>query len=178
MHFPIPFEQFRGFPINNHPGAFGYRRKYDIHTGIDLYCEEGTSVYAIETGQVVAYKVFTGKLVKMPWWRQTYALLVRSKNRYILYGEMKRDRRIRCGDIVDCGQFLGEAIPVLYKKKIRKDIPGHSHCMLHLEQYSLDYSPDMGWIEWTDKKPDFLIDPTPLLFQFHIFMNDSRPKFL
>jgi murein DD-endopeptidase MepM/ murein hydrolase activator NlpD len=41
-------------------GVFGAVRKYDIHTGIDLYCELEDPVYAIEDGVVVNVCHFTG----------------------------------------------------------------------------------------------------------------------
>lgn len=44
-------------------GVFGAVRKYDIHTGIDLYCESGDHVYAIEDGIVVNVCHFTGPKV-------------------------------------------------------------------------------------------------------------------
>lgn len=34
-------------------GYFGAVRKYDIHTGIDLYCEEYSYVYVMEDGFIL-----------------------------------------------------------------------------------------------------------------------------
>lgn len=50
----------------------------------------------------------------------------------------------------------------------RKDIPGHSNVMLHLERYDLTYDPNkiyndgLSWPSWEldTKKHDFLKDPT------------------
>ena len=43
------------------PGQFGTRRVEDVHTGVDLYCELGTEVRAVEAGEVVALEWFTGQ---------------------------------------------------------------------------------------------------------------------
>ena len=34
--------------LPDEPGLFGAVRKFDIHTGIDLYCEISTDVVAVE----------------------------------------------------------------------------------------------------------------------------------
>lgn len=33
---------------------FGSKRKYDYHTGLDLFCDEDSEVYSIYTGVVTA----------------------------------------------------------------------------------------------------------------------------
>ena len=48
-------------PIPNHYGAYLQKRKHDVHTGVDLYAEDGSTVYAVEDGEVVIVKWFTGK---------------------------------------------------------------------------------------------------------------------
>ena len=52
------------------PGWFGAVRKSDIHTGIDLYCEQGTQIVAVEDGVVVHIEGFTGPNADdpSPWW--------------------------------------------------------------------------------------------------------------
>jgi len=35
----FPLLRTNGIPKGNHPGAFGYNRKFDHHTGVDLYCD-------------------------------------------------------------------------------------------------------------------------------------------
>jgi len=41
------------FPVLQHHGAFGARRKFNVHSGIDLYAPVGEPVYAVEDGTVV-----------------------------------------------------------------------------------------------------------------------------
>lgn len=162
MYFPINFERFRGLPINRHPGAFGCPRKYDIHTGVDLYLDKESGVYAIEEGIVAKYDLFTGG-EKMPWWNTTYALSVKGENCFWVYGEIESDLRI--GDKVKRGQKVGEVLPVISKDKIRLDIPGHSNYMLHLEKCDLSWETeckDLQWSGWyyNNSKPRYLLDPT------------------
>ena len=84
------------FPLKNYnyeipticPGSFGYKRKFDIHTGVDLYCNKGDQVFAIEDGEVVAIEWFTGEKVDMPWWNNTQAVAIKGKSGVINYGEI------------------------------------------------------------------------------------------
>lgn len=46
-------------PINNYDlnlipdeNKFGYKRKYDYHTGVDLFCDENTEYQAVGRGKV------------------------------------------------------------------------------------------------------------------------------
>lgn len=48
-----------GIPIAPHPGGFGTVRTKHIHEGVDLYCEPGTKIRAVEAGTVVAVVPFT-----------------------------------------------------------------------------------------------------------------------
>lgn len=161
MRFPINLQYCKGIPINSHPGAFGCRRKFNFHEGIDLYGKEGHIVYAIKPGIVVANRPFTGPKTGYDWWLDTDAVLVKSDTEYYCYGELKSD--LRPGQTVGMGTILGELVPVLPPEKIRSDIPEHSNVMVHLEKYDLEkYHPDMGWSSWEEfgKKPDYLLDPT------------------
>lgn len=165
MNFPINIDSFRGLPINNHPGSFGYVRKHDVHTGIDLYVNENDPVFAIEDGIVTNYYQFTGKDIGFDWWLDTFALIVKSDKGYFVYGEITSNKKI--GDIIKAGDHIGNVIPVLPKEKIRDWIPGHSNCMLHLERYNDEYKSEYVWSSWEigQKKPHFLEDPTPFLIK-------------
>lgn len=66
MRTPI-LSQFR---MPDDEGMFGAVRKYDIHTGVDLYCEEGSLVSEYEDGIVVAIEDFTGVKANSPWWNE------------------------------------------------------------------------------------------------------------
>lgn len=164
--FPINFEKIRGIPINRHPGAFGCPRKYDIHTGIDLYGDEGDFVRAIRSGRVIRNSQFTGAALGFNFWLDTDAVLVKDELGFYLYGELKSS--LKEGDSIQKGDIIGTLLPVLPKEKIRPDIPGHSNVMLHLERYDLNYDPNkiynygLTWPAWEHNTPkhDFLKDPT------------------
>lgn len=159
MWFPINTQKNRGIPINAHPGAFGCKRKYDYHTGVDLYGKENDWVYAIEDGVVEKVGIFTGDQ-DTSWWLKTDAILVKSENYYWVYGELKS--LVSVGDVVKSGQLLGNLIPVLSPEKLRNDIPKHSCTMLHLEKYDFTYDVSMGWATWVgfNERPKYLLDPT------------------
>jgi hypothetical protein len=55
MTFPLKNYKYE-IPTGNHFGAFGTTRKFDIHTGVDLYCNEGDEVFAMEVEKSRAYK--------------------------------------------------------------------------------------------------------------------------
>lgn len=143
-------------PQGDHPGAFGSVRKFDVHTGIDLYCPEGTEIVAMEFGVVVAIEVFTGPNTNppSPWWNETFAVLVEGPSGVILYGEM-----LPCvlkGDVVTRGQVIGNVKTVLKKDK------GEPMTMLHLEHYAYGVREGVWW-KLGEDKPDTLYDPYPLL---------------
>ena len=60
------------------PGQFGAKRRHDIHTGVDLYCEMGTDVLAVEAGVVTKVVWFTGSQAPGlgEWWNDTLAILI------------------------------------------------------------------------------------------------------
>jgi hypothetical protein len=157
--FPINTQKNRGLPINAHPGAFGCKRKFDRHTGIDLYGTPGDWVYAINDGIVVNVDKFTGDDAT-DWWLPTDAITVETPTENWVYGELKS--YVTVGDRVKSGQVIGELVPVLRPHKLRTDIPKHSCTMLHLEKYSRSYEPEMGWAIWTanSDRPSYLLDPT------------------
>lgn len=135
-------------------GCFGAQRKFDIHTGVDLYCEPGTKVLAIEDGVVVDVIDFTGPKADSPWWNDTEAILVESKSGCILYGEISASKKI--GDVVKRADEIGEVMTVLAKNK------GLPTTMLHLELYPTGWRAPVIWA-LGQAKPDVLQDPTFLL---------------
>lgn len=129
------------FPIRNwsgtlpesyiHPGGFGTQRKFDVHTGIDLYCPNDTTVYAMKSGTVVGTFQFTGKEVGSPWWNTTYATVIQSRDKideYLLYGEIKGG--LKAGTVIHEGDVVGFVSQVLKKDK------GKPMSMLHFEVYN------------------------------------------
>jgi murein DD-endopeptidase MepM/ murein hydrolase activator NlpD len=136
-------------------GKFGAVRKYDIHTGIDLYCEEHSKVFAIESGIVVNICNFTGEKAGSPWWENTQAVLIEGQSGVVLYGEVSTDLNI--GDKVKEGQIIGEVLRVLKKDK------GLPMTMLHLELYKRGYRGDGEIWNLNENKPEMLLNPDILL---------------
>ncbi len=143
-------------PLPPHPGAFGVTRKHHIHEGIDLYCPNGTPVYAVEDGIVQSITPFTGKIAGSDWWHDTYAALVHGDSGTVVYGEITPSEKIAVGQKITAGKLIGHVAQVLKKDK------GRPMSMLHLELYD---SPVKDAAEWLvgSPCPKGLIDPTPYL---------------
>jgi 8-oxo-dGTP pyrophosphatase MutT (NUDIX family) len=157
MHWVFPLETERKIKPDL-AGCFGIKRKYDVHTGIDLYCELGTNVLAAEDGIVVSISWFTGEKSsdKTGWWNNTQSVMIAGKTGVILYGEMSPI--VSFGDSVKAGQVIGTVTtPVLKKFKNRPMV------MLHLELYKHGQKNYVGW-DLGQKNPDCLLDPTPYLY--------------
>lgn len=135
-------------------GDFGAIRKFDIHTGIDLYCNQNDDVYSIEDGTVIKVKPFTGKQAGSPWWNETEYVGILSKSGYIIYGEVKSC--VKEGAKVTAGQKIGQVETVLKKDK------GRPMNMLHLELYSKVVNDPYIWNLNEEKKPE-LLDPKTLI---------------
>jgi len=138
--------------------SFGAIRKFDIHTGIDFHCKEGTSVFAMRAG-TVRQEIFTGPRAGSAWWNETYALLVEDETGVTLYGEILPERKL---DLrfnaehpvsVKVGDCLGTVMRVLKKNK------GAPTSMLHLERYTSNTKTSVVWNLRTPQ-PENLLDPT------------------
>lgn len=145
------------------PGAFGAIRKYDVHTGIDLYAPVGAKVVTIEQGTIVAIDLFTGpntKPIPLPWWHETWAIMVEGESGTILYGEIQPNPDLVVGGNVQAGDLLGTVLKVLIERpgKTLKNSPS----MLHFERYDLGARAWTGW-ELGEPCPMYLSDPTSLL---------------
>lgn len=159
--FPLKNYKYN-IPTGEALGAFGVARRHDTHTGVDLYCEEGDEVFAIEDGEVIAIEWFTGEKVQMPWWNNTQAVAIKGKSGIINYGEIKPIDSLKVGDKITEGSLIGSVVPVLLKDKGK--VPSMS--MLHLELYS-EYNGD--WVIWLvdEPQPSNLLNPTYLLQRSH-----------
>lgn len=155
----FPLNEIVDIPVLPHPGSFGAVRKHDVHTGVDLYCPNGSEVYAIEDGVVINVCNFTGPKANSPWWEDTEAILIKGESGVILYGELiplvSMSKEIKEGDLI------GKV------KKVLKEKPSNllkPTSMLHLELYDSDYFGD-GEIWYLNEKnpPQKLKDPTNLL---------------
>jgi len=147
----------RTFPAPGSPGAFGVARKHDIHTGVDLYCPEGTSVFAVEPGVVVAILPFTGPKADSPWWNDTDCILVQGEQHVLCYGEIA-PADLKVGDTVEAGRLLGWVTRVLQKDK------GRPMTMLHFERYTLGTTEPVWW-KLGEPWPENLLDLTRLLIE-------------
>ena len=152
-------------PDYDEPGAFGAVRKFDIHEGVDIYCEKHADVYAMEDGEVVASYHYTGAKAKCDWWNDTWCIKIKGKSGVITYGELEMPEHNvelpSVGTFVKAGDFIGVVGQVLKDGKKRNDIRNHNVCMLHVELRTENCHID-GWKlgEDRDKK---LLDPTPYL---------------
>lgn len=147
----FPLKQFQ-WP--DEQGQFGAIRKYDIHTGIDLYCDEGSEVFAIENGIVVSVETFTGPAADSPWWNETMAVLITSPSGVICYGEV--EPLIKIGDKVMAGDVVGRV------KRVLKEDKGRPTSMLHLELYKHGVR-NTTWWRLGEERPKYLLDPGVLL---------------
>ena len=140
-----------------HPGAFGVERLHHFHEGVDLYTEKNGSVFAVETGRVVAITLFTGAALGHIWWNDTDALFVHGDSGIVVYGELKAS--VQVGAVVRPGQEIGRVVRVLKKDK------GRPMDMLHLELRDARHPQALTLFDWTKAtaRPEWLLDPTPYL---------------
>lgn len=137
-------------------GAFGARRRYDVHTGVDLHAPEGSCVVAIEAGRVVAVCDFTGPAAGCPWWLPTRAVMIEGESGVILYGEI--DSKLFAGLDVAPGTPIGRV------KRVLRNDKGRPTSMLHLELYVTGTrAPVEVWSLESESPPDGLRDPTDLV---------------
>lgn len=150
-------------PTDDHPGSFGAQRKYDIHTGVDLYCRLGQPVVVVEDGEVISATWFTGSKADSPWWNDTRAVFVKGKSGVIGYGEIQET--VVAGQKVKAGEQIGTVLRVLKKDK------GKPTTMLHLELYS-DTTKHIWW-RLGEEQPEPLLDPTWHLLRSRAFYDDK-----
>ncbi len=143
-------------PLSPHVGAFGVTRKHHIHEGVDLYCPEGTDVFAVEDGTVVNIVPFTGAHAGSDWWHNTYAVLVEGKTGVVVYGEILTT--CKTGQKISAGDLIGTVKQVL---KIDK---GRPMSMLHLELYDHGVRDAVEWPVGLARQSG-LKDPTPYLLE-------------
>lgn len=161
IQWKCPLKPMPSIPVGSHPGAFGAVRKYDIHTGVDLYTEVGTPVRAVESGVVKSVIPFTGIDADSPWWLPTDAVLVEGTSGVVVYGELTS--LIQTGTTVNAGDIIGSVQRVLRTNKL-ENIEGHLPSMLHLELYEHGTLEPVWW-RLHEKRPASLLDPTPFLVE-------------
>lgn len=141
-------------PLAPHPGAFGVVRKNHVHEGVDLYCPDGTPVFAVEDGTVVDIQPFTGPKAGSGWWHDTDAVFVEGVSGVVVYGEITPS--CEKGATVRAGGLIGHVKTVLREDK------GRPMSMLHLELHSHGTRAAPEWPTEAEK-PATLQDPTPFL---------------
>jgi phosphopantothenoylcysteine decarboxylase len=162
LRWQFPLLQCSGVPVNYHPGAFGFHRRKNHHTGVDLYTNDGALVRAVEDGIVVNVDDFTGPKVGDSWWNDTQAVQVEGSSGVVTYGEITPFPDVCVGKRVRRGDPFARVKRVLLEGKERPDIPGHSPSMLHIELYKHGSREFAGWRHEVSKNP-LLLDPTPYL---------------
>ena len=143
-----------GLPLAPHPGAFAVRRRHHVHEGVDLYAPAGTPVSAIEAGEVLAVRWFTGPALGHSWWLPTHAVWVAGASGVVVYGEISP--QVTVGQRLAAGDLVGTLVPVLTRDK------GRPMSMLHLELRVPGSVEDIEWLD-AENRPLALRDPTPWL---------------
>ena len=146
---------------DEHPGAFGFKRKNHSHEGIDLYCKENDIVLSLTNGKIIDIGKFTGVSIGSSWWNETEYIAIEYKDYVIVYGELIVNSNLKVNDIILENQELGKITPVL--KKVKNDRPIN---MLHLELYEKKHYVEPK--EWIEEKPLGLLNPLILLTQLNI----------
>lgn len=142
----------------NSVGDFAYRRSFYYHPGIDIYCDYGQEVVAIEDGTVVNIETFTGPLATppSPWWNETFSIMVEGSSGVLGYCELLPVDHLKVGVKVKKGDLLATITPVLKKDK------GNGTTMLHFEQYEFGTREHVTW-ELDTEMPKELMNPRELL---------------
>lgn len=145
-------------PLESSPeGVFGAEREHDVHTGLDLYAQVGTEVYAMRDGSVVWKGQFTGPEVGSSWWLPTKALVINHSGVFVLYGEIAPTTVMVPGQWVRKGQCIGTVAQVLRNDK------GRPTSMLHLEVTDelITDANGVAGAQWNlgDPKPQGLYNP-------------------
>lgn len=145
-------------PIFPHVGAFGARRRHDIHKGIDLYCAPNVNVRAVEDGILRDVCPFTGPHAGFPWWNDTWGVYVEGKSGIVVYGEIIPNSGLNIGCRINRGNLLGTVTTVL---KVNKNRP---MSMLHLELHDNMHLHTSQW-DANGSRPEGILDPTPYLIK-------------
>ena len=161
MHLPVNI--IEKVPKAGEAGYFGVKRKFDIHTGIDLYTEEGEPVYSLYHGTIVAIENFTGESAGSPWWNETNSVLVENEHGVILYGELEPNPNIKIGDVIEPDTLLGNV-----KRVLKKDKGKNPTSMLHIEHYTVGTRESVWW-NIGSEQPENLLNPESLFSSLSYF---------
>jgi len=152
-------------PVGCHVGAFGNPRRHDIHKGVDLYCPEGTKVFAVEDGVVRQIRWFTGPKAGHDWWKDTMAVSIEGATGVIVYGEVEPVEGLVVGQKVKQGEVIATVKTVLLVDK------GRPMTMLHFAMHHHGVLSNGVW-ELGKPQPIGLIDPTNYLLRASLLGNE------
>jgi len=160
-YYHPPLLPMPDIPVCLHYGAYMVKRRHDVHTGIDLYTPKGSLVYAVEDGDIICIRKFTGTSIGYDWWNETQNIDIEGYTGCLGYGEIEPDPQLKVGDIVKKGQVIGKVIPVL------KEDRGRAMSMLHFSIHRHCFGDMIKAVENKSKENfyDLQIDPTMLLIQ-------------
>lgn len=152
-------------PMGKQPSSFGFQRKFDIHTGVDIYCQDRDIVLSLTDGIIVDKGTFTGKEVNSDWWNTTEYVAIQYLDKVIVYGELRVYSHLNIGDNVLKDEEIGVIVPVLKTKKYNPTT------MLHLELYEANlYSKPVDWGLNTTK-------PIGLLSPLFLFIDNFNMRY-
>lgn len=166
FYFP-PLLPMPDIPSCCHYGAYMVKRKFDVHTGVDLYAKEGSSVYAVEDGEIVAIRPFTGEEAGTPHWNNTMSIDIEGYTGTICYGEvdvainLNKRRNWKVGDRVQASDHIANV------KRVLQEFKGKATSMLHFAIHRPGWK-NLYKDQLNDKMESFYdlqIDPTMLLIQ-------------
>jgi len=145
----------------SHPGWFGAKRKYDIHTGVDLYCNPQELVYPFEEGEIVDIGYFTGPKVNSTWWKESKYISIKGKSGIILYGELAPNKNIQLGQKVKTTDNIAKVVRILNHPPTNS-VPDHKMDMLHIELLKNKNT----YNNWENElsKPNGLKDPSVYIY--------------
>lgn len=170
--WPLPEVDWNGWESGWY-GAFGAHRRWDRHTGLDVYAAEGSLVHAVEAGTIVTIENFTGPEAESPWWLPTKAILVEGESGIVLYGEIIPNSALKVGDHVDMAKTLGHVTRVIKKDRVFPLVS-----MLHLELYRHGTRTSTWW-KSNEPQPECLLDPTSYLLKSrNLYSTDHYYNFL
>jgi murein DD-endopeptidase MepM/ murein hydrolase activator NlpD len=169
--WPLKDDRKRAVPRSG-PGSFWENRADRRHCGVDLYAPCGTVVLALDKGVVTRVGIATSPR-KNRYWNTTRYVVVRHGTVFVKYAELGRVD-VRKGENVAPGRKIGEVGLVLDKNKIDSHSPlyirklgGRNPSMLHLEFFRekpiTRHRLYLGGNWFGAKKPEGLLDPTPIL---------------
>lgn len=162
------------FP-KNQQNRFGAVRKYDIHTGIDLFTNIVEPVYAMTDSLVVQVGWFTGidAVPESPWWNPTKYVICQTQYNndilYFLYGEISTSLEV--GQYLKAGDLIGNVLEVLKNNK------GLPTSMLHFEVYKSLPERPLFWYH-NQEKPVILMNPEPFISEALGLKYDNSHGFL